>query len=414
MSNTLADYQTLELTNEPEIELLLCCARTRLDEKITKDIKTLVQSEIDWDYLLEIAQQHGVIPLLYQSLTNTCQGIVPQSIWSELQWQFQTNALRNQLMCQKLIEIINLFNSHDINAISFKGLTLAASAYGNIALRQFGDLDILIAPENINQATEIITEQGYVKSQSLVETELKPYAQSPLFFNSPQYQGSYDFTHQSGTINIELHWSLTRKDVSFPVKFQQLWTEKVQLILLNTEIYNFSPEDLLIFLCLHGSKHCWEEMKWICDVAEIIESHQEIDWNQVLHKSGILGVRRMLNIGLILTQKLLGTTFPEVILQEINRDKIAQSLAQKVETWLFSENVTIKDRHIFIYQSRELFTDKMRYLIHWLIIPTDKEWEFLNLPNYLYFLYYLIRPIRLVIQFSKISCQCLIQQVTSR
>ena len=75
-----------------EIELLFCCARTHTDSETAKRIRTLLQQDIDWAYLIQTAAQHGIIPILYQSLNPTCPEAVPNANLALLQNYFHTNA----------------------------------------------------------------------------------------------------------------------------------------------------------------------------------------------------------------------------------------------------------------------------------------------------------------------------------
>ncbi len=80
----------VELSNE--YKLLLLCARTRMTEAIEEKIKSLVQQDIDWDYLLHISTKHKLTPLLYWQLNSTCPDPVPSEIMGRLKTYFNENA----------------------------------------------------------------------------------------------------------------------------------------------------------------------------------------------------------------------------------------------------------------------------------------------------------------------------------
>ena len=65
------------------------------------------------------------------------------------------------------------------------------------------------------------------------------------------------------------------------------------------------PEDLLLVLCLHGSKHCWERLAWICDVAELIGANPELDWNEIMRRSAALNIEKAVMLGLDLASELV-------------------------------------------------------------------------------------------------------------
>lgn len=397
LSKPLAeDSATSATSDRPEVELLLCCARTHIDTLTAERIKTLLQQDINWEYLLQTALQHRVMPLLYRSLNTTCPEAVPQATLEHLRNLFYTKAQHNLFLTSELLKILNLFEAHGISAIPFKGAILAASAYDNPALRDFRDLDILIQERDVPKATDLLISQGYQPPNQLANAQEKPYVQFKQFLESAQYQGAYDFVRNDEKVAVELHWSLTKKDFPFPVDFKHLWEHIESVPLAGTTVPNFSPEDSLLFLCMHGSKHCFEELQWICDIAELLRAHQGINWEQVMEQSRILGSERMLLLGLLLASELLGTILPEAVLLRMQADPVAKSLSKQVCEQIFDAPLTALETYIFLLKARERLQDKVWYFFGIIMTPTEKEWSLLPLPKFFSLLYYLLRPIRLI------------------
>ncbi len=65
-------FQSIPASRRRETELLVCCARTRLDPETTERIHSLTKNGIDWEYLVGAAARHRVMPLLCRSLEKTC------------------------------------------------------------------------------------------------------------------------------------------------------------------------------------------------------------------------------------------------------------------------------------------------------------------------------------------------------
>ena len=62
---------------------------------------------------------------------------------------------------------MKLFEKYDIQALAFKGPTLAQNAYGDITLRQFGDLDILIRKKDRSRMVSILLNEQYIPEINL-------------------------------------------------------------------------------------------------------------------------------------------------------------------------------------------------------------------------------------------------------
>ena len=380
-TRTLAEYETIagvkfrEWRKKTEVELLLCCIRTDINTATSEQISTLLQKQINWNYLLQIASQYNVIPLLYSTINNNFRSAVPEAILNQLQNDFYGNAQRNMFLTQELLDLLSLFKAHEILAIPFKGPVLAALAYDNLLLRQFCDLDILVHPRDIQKAKNLLISQGY-------------HLRSQLNWE-------YDFFHPQRQVNVDLHQKITPSYCSLPLKFDNLWSRLKSVSVAGANVVSLQPEDLLLILVAQSAKDFMEgrqRLLQICDVAELIRTHQEMDWEYVLKQARMLGNQRILFVSLLLATNMLGTALPEAVRQRMEADSVAKLLAQQVSERLFYPENNLVGGPLFYLRVRERLRDKVKYFA----IPKSEDRMFLQLPGFLSFLYYLIRPLRLV------------------
>lgn len=381
-----AKIPTLE--NRPEQELMLCCSRTCMDSETIERLKILLQKNIDWEYLIETATKHGVMPLLYWNLSKICPKTVPEHILTKLRARFEANAGSNLFLTGELVKLLELFANHDIPAIPFKGSVLSASAYGNLAFRQFSDLDILVHKQDINRAKELLTSHKYQLTKE-------------LFWES-------QFISEGGRVNIDLHRAITPKYFYFPLDFHELWKRIQPVSLVNRTIFGLSSEDSLLILCVYLARDFWQQQErliQVCDIAELLR-HQKIDWELLIEQATKLGIKRILLLGLLLANQLFGTALPEEILSKIQAEPTVKLLAAQVCEWLFhktdSPNLGL-ERKLFYLKVRERLQDiipHLPYLLDYWITPSQTDRKFFFLPNSLSFLYYLVRQIRLVGRYA--------------
>ncbi|MGA9380378.1 MAG: nucleotidyltransferase family protein, partial [Phormidium sp.] len=166
----------------PELEVLLICATTLVNAERGDRLKILLQENIDWESLLKKATQHKLMPLLYSNLNSICPEAVPKAILTKLKVEFQYHTRHCLFLCGELVRLLNLFEGQGIPVLPFKGPVLAASAYGNLLLRQFGDLDILVHAEDIERAKALFLAQGY--RMKIERIEVTP-EQEEIFVRSP-------------------------------------------------------------------------------------------------------------------------------------------------------------------------------------------------------------------------------------
>ena len=380
----------------PEVELLLCCARTCINSETAERIKALLQEDIDWDYLLRTALWHGVMPLLYLNLNATYPEAVPKAILDQLQNYFYANAQRNLFLTGELLKLLNLFAAHEIPAIPYKGPVLAALAYRNLAFRVFGDLDILIQRQDALKVKALLVSQGYRRS-----LEQPTIAQEAMWF---QTACEYNFVSNDGKVMVEPHWDIARPKFCFLLDPESLWERLEPISLAGTMVPTFRPQDLLLIVCMNGTKDAWKSLKQICDVAELIRTH-EMDWELVMKQARLLGSERMLLLSLFLASDLLGTALPEKIWQRLQAEPSVKSLAAQVRERLFVEvdnSPRFEDSNFSLWdiRVRERLQDKVRYCLTVVFSPNEGDAALLPLPPSLYFIYYLLRPIRLAIRYG--------------
>ena len=394
--------QTSEKINKPEIELLLCCAYTPLDPTTTEGIKTLLQQDLDWTYLLEFAFQHKMLLLLYQHLNATCPEAVPRSVLEFLQNFFRTNAQRSLFLTKELLKLLDLFKSHDIAVIPYKGPLLAASAYGNIALRQFGDLDIWVKEQDILKAKTLLLSQGYEEKKNL--------------------GWEYHFIHKDSGVNVDLHQAIAPSFFALAFDFETCWSDLQPISIAGETIPYLPPKDLLLLLSILFSKDCchWAVcLIQLYDLAQLLRINPNLDWNQLLDQARTLGCERILLLALFLVNDLLKVDLPQAIADRIEADPVIKTLATEVWEQILFEADNPPDlvekigfwrfflsyNHRFYLRMRERPQERIIYCLHWLqsclrvaLTPNETDWKLLTLPSVFYFLYYPLHLMRLVVK----------------
>jgi len=388
-----SNIQSLTALSRPEIELLLCCVSTQTNRELGSKIQQLVQQNIDWQYFVATAQYHGIVPLIYGQL----QGVqaVPAEVRSGLEGAYNKNAYINMSLTGELIKIQNLFNSQAIPMLAFKGPVLAQLAYNNIAARQFVDLDILVPSKDVAKASQLLTEQGYQPQFNFTEAQQQLYV---------KVRSEHSFWHPEKEICVDLHWSIMPKHFSFSPEenFIWDWENRDRVSLGKNKVDTLSKENLLLYLCAHSAKHNWSHLNWICDLAELLSSHPDMDWELILARTGKLGTRGMLFLGLALARDLLGAILPEKISQQIESYPEIISLSQQVRSGLFQTETRLLGEfpvaNIYL-KTMSSVRDKLWYWYDAIITPTPLEWAIISLPKWLGILYYPLRLMRLVIKY---------------
>ncbi len=363
------------MNNSPRPELLLHCA------------KTCLEAEEEWTYLVETALAHGVMPLLYRSLHAACPNAVPKEILEQLRDHFYANAARNLFLTKELLKLLHLLEAHKILAIPYKGPILAAFIYGNLALREFGDLDILVQERDYQRAQYLLIRQGF-----------RP---------TVEHEWEAEFTDESGRVAVDLHRRITPREFPSLLKLDYLSKRLKPVALAGTIVATLCPEDTLLMLSIQVTKDRYLQLKKICDIAELVV-HQRLNWAQALKEAKSLGGQRMMLFALCLTSNLLGAALPQEVVHELRFHTSIHELVEHAAEQLFHRgDHTVHDQltsQRFYWLVRERLRDKLypyylRY-VHDVIAPNELDRRLLPLPRRISFLYYFIRPVRLIGKYA--------------
>ncbi len=386
----------------PEVELLCHCARKEIEFERCKRVVALLEHDMNWAKLLQMATRHHILPLLYSNLTQITPNHVPKETLNLLRDHYFANVVRNGYKAKELLKLLKVFQAHNIPALPYKGTTLSIILYGDPLLRYYADLDILIFKKDLLKVEELLLCQGY---QIQWDNGEKNWALKHHFH--------IPFMNMDSKVHVEIHWAFTRPFWFFPIDIDQLW-QRIQPVTLGGEsVPSFHREDLLLLLCVHGAKDYWSRLKWISDIAELLRLHRDLNWQAIFEQARRLRSVRILSLGIFLANDLLDGPLPEEVWRKVRADPVVLGLGNQLRIDLFTKQAgkgEYRKRGSYYSKLREKSRDKIPVFFHFLFLdflsairpllsairPNAKDREMVVLPGSLSFLYYLVRVIRLV------------------
>lgn len=376
----------------PELRLVLNCTKY---ESPNEEIRALLSSKINWDWVLRLSIVHGLFPLVYNTLKSLDDRLVPEYVLKTLQQNCIKNALKVFGMTDEIVRITKNMVEYGIQPLVLKGSALSVKINEDIALRPSNDIDILVDPHEFAKAEKILEQIGY-----------KRY--SPDFLLTPRQQKAYFKRHHhfeyfniDRTIHVDLHWRIRSFEVkSFPTT-SNLATQKINMTGCLVPV--MADEYWLMFLMVHGYKHMWSRLRWLYDIKEFIKMN--IDWDKVIVQADISELRPIMHQTLILVNEFFDVPIPDRLKAAIGNDKKAWQLAYtSIEKLLDNINVIKPIDHSFstliknildkfnYYYLDSKWKNRLFYLISFLK-PSEIEFKLISLPDILYPFYYLIRPV---------------------
>jgi hypothetical protein len=376
----------------PESRLLLLCACTRLDSEAAKSISDLAAGPLDWGVLIALAARNSIVPLLEMNLRSAASERVPPPVLTRLTDLVRVSTAKNLLLSGELIKLSSLFRSHNIETIPYKGPVLAIQAYGNIALREFDDLDVIVSQKQMAQAHEVMLSLGY-------------RAKFPWILPAPgltDIPGEYNYFDEPRRILVELHTEFTLRHFPVVPHLEDFSRRLVSASLSGHDIATFSPEDALPVLCIHGAKDFWERLSWVADLSELIRSHPGLDWDRTFRVSESLKAGRMFHLGLALALGLLNAPLPVEVAARVRQDSAAAALAASISSRLVSPDWTELDAAAR-FRFRCLMLPGFagwRYAARLALMPGEEDFTPAGVARPLAPLQVVLRPLRLLRKYG--------------
>jgi hypothetical protein len=369
-------------------------------------IAELLKKGINWANLTAAAREHNVLPLLYTQLKKLDESLLRPGEMLRLETHYRNNALHNLRKAQTLHWVIELLSGNGIEVIAFKGPALAVQAYGDLLLRTFADVDVLVHPGDFYRTCDVLTAAG-LRSNVPFNKHTKRYWRR--FRKNIEFHDGINF--------IDVHQQVTPGPKKFSLK-EKTWQNQCKVDLLFSKIPVLSPEHSLLSLCVHGAQDGWSSLRTMADIARLISGHPGLNWLALSADAQEIGCLRMLWLGLLLSQKVGEVKLPAEVQQQVDNDPQSKSLSKKFLHLLLNgnyirNNKTIKTHKLnnilALTRSMDSPLPRIRYLAYFAFTPTLLDCKTFKLPGFLYPAYFLVRPLRLLFKLVSLLLRFLLK-----
>ncbi len=356
-------------------------------------LRSLVRAPIDWNACLQLADRHGTPSLMYQNLARLPEA-VPAEVLATLHTRHQSNIRKSLYLTRELIRILDCVEALGIEMIPYKGVVLAETLYGDMALRQPGDIDVFVRAKDVARIKEAVGQLGFA-----------PRLQIPASAERDYLAAGYELTFDSaaGKNILELQWALQPRFYAVDFDMEGMLQRAVAVHVGGRAMKTPAPEDLLLVLAVHAAKHVWGRLIWLCDIAQLLK-RQNLDWNWIGSQASTLGIERMLRITLLLTHRLLGAAIPSAVQAALADDRTAMRFADEIGAAM-ARGTTYEEEQVAYFRLmmrlRERRSDRLRFLTRLTFTPGPGEWETVRLPAPLTPLYRLVRLTRLAARLAR-------------
>jgi hypothetical protein len=339
--------------------LRLCCAISTGDADLAWRRVMDRKGNIDWLEMIEVAKSHRIEMFLYRAVDSRFAKLAGPSAHNTLRSLYAHNLVRCRGLTDQLHRLLRRLTADGIPALAFKGPVLGAQIYGDVALRTYADLDILVRHGDVAQVTRVMLDMGYAAGMPLAWE---------MSFTRPAGEG----------VEVDLHWSLAEKIHQFPRTTDELFARSIGVDVAGTAVQTLCAEDALLAVCFNGLTEDWQRCDRIADVAEILRRSSAIDWPAFLHMCRKRGCERIVLLALHLAKELFLADLPQCVERRLQSHRSAiRKAGYGIEDFT---------RFVITSTTRRQGMDAWRYLLRM------REGQWARIPYYQSLAYNLFTP----------------------
>jgi hypothetical protein len=385
--------EDLEKDLSPEIAAIILVCRFFLKTANVEELKEFFEKKkIDWLLFNKIVRSHNIRPIVYSVISNFN---LPEEAIGRLQADCKQIALKNFEQYRELLKLNNLFKQANITCIPYKGCLYGLQFYNDISLRESSDIDYLINAdiEDIKLITELLFAEGYINGIEIPEKFREYY-----FHHNREFK-FFLFTNGKRKFLVEFHSSLNDPvfETQSPIPNEYLFVDLTDEIFNGNKITTLSPtKHLISIITHHGIAGQWASLKNIMDVAQVLKNDNNVNWDELFDCSNTYRFNKVLNIGLSIANDILGVS-PAFQFKKVKN--ISPWLKRLFTNHLYPIDRTWKNNLPLKLRSKDNIVDSTKMIykhIRHLATPSILDFNFIQLPRPLFFLYIFIKPIRML------------------
>jgi hypothetical protein len=203
--------------------------------------------------------------------------------------------------------VLTLLGRGGIDAVVLKGAGLASTVFGEPVERAFGDIDLLVPPEMLEDAIHVLHHGGYRSPYSQVAEEA--YRRYHFHIRLERAHG----------LLVELHWGLTRPGAEFPLDASAFREQSVLADRRGGPPLRIPrPEHTLVHLVRENVEDAFSRLTRLVDVDRIVAATPSLDWDCVERTARSANLTGALALALELSSNILGTEVPRVVLERFH------------------------------------------------------------------------------------------------
>jgi hypothetical protein len=180
----------------PEEQLILLSAGTKERREAGREQAERLGATLDWERLVKLLGVRRLLPTLGPRIIALTGAGVSEGFAVAVQQAADTGRRRGAFLQLIAARVMAVLTEAELRCSALKGPQLSEALYGDPGRRPSSDIDLLVAPEHLREAVEVVRGLGYAAPTDHVEASGLPLLHFALI-------------HERGELPpIELHWRI--------------------------------------------------------------------------------------------------------------------------------------------------------------------------------------------------------------
>lgn len=308
----MMDHELSEMTDE--FALAVECCRLAFDPSRVATVSALA-AKVDWQKMLALCDRHRITGLAWNAI-KSADTAIPGEAAEAFAHAARTIAEAGLRSVGQSVALVEAFTKSDIPLVFLKGLTIGQIAYGNPFLKLSSDIDLLVAPHDLERVAAVLEQCGYVLRRPSAILHLRDWHRT---------HHESEWIIPGERLLLELHSRLVDNPSLIPSIGME--SPKQMVSVAGQALPTLTNDELFAYLCVHGATSAWFRLKWVSDLAGAIRDFKPSEVERLYRRAVALGAGRAPAQALLLAERLFGIGLSETLRAEIARDPVNRWLA---------------------------------------------------------------------------------------
>ena len=287
---------------------------------------------VDWQLVIDLSDNQKSVLLLARGIASCAPSGMPSATRLHLKELANVRGGMALMLSRETVVLNSAMQQAGISSAVMKGSPLSWILHGDLAVRDPGDIDLLIPASQVDAAASVMQGMEY-------SSQFRPLLQSSRQSERlMRVTNQMPFFHATTGVWVELHWRWQTFEGMMPTSPNRIWDRSMSIPGLG-KVSTPDGIEHFIYLCAHGLAHGWSRLKWLNDIRWILHNGSlvENNWDAVVVRAEEIGMATAVATATLAAAKIDNVVLPEPLQNLVERVPNSELLADQSLDWMLEQ-----------------------------------------------------------------------------